>query len=60
MEQQGRNGAHTSAEWRPPTHADAPITAELDRYQAGRGWDEQFDIGLAMQFDAIAALAQHP
>lgn len=60
VEQQGRVGAHTSPEWRPSITADAPITAELDRYQAARDWDQQFDIGLAMQFDAITALADRP
>jgi AcrR family transcriptional regulator len=56
-EQQGRAGASTNAEWRPPVTMDAPITAQLDRYQGARDWDQQFDIGLAMQFEAIAALA---
>jgi AcrR family transcriptional regulator len=57
VEQQGRSGPHTDPEWRPPVRTDVPITAELDPYQAARDWDEQFDIGLTMQFDAIAALA---
>ncbi|WP_232344870.1 TetR/AcrR family transcriptional regulator C-terminal domain-containing protein [Actinoplanes awajinensis] len=60
VEQQGRIGAHASREWRPAVTVDAPITAELDRYQAARDWDQQFDIGLAMQFDAITALAAGP
>ncbi|GAA3285819.1 TetR/AcrR family transcriptional regulator C-terminal domain-containing protein [Dactylosporangium vinaceum] len=57
VEQQGRTGPHTDAEWRPVVSADTPVTAGLDRYQGARDWDEQFDIGLAMQLDAIAALA---
>jgi len=54
VEQQGRAA---SAEWRPVAGAGTPITAALDPFQAARDWDEQFDIGLHMQFDAIEALA---
>lgn len=36
---------------------DAPITAELAPYQAARDGDERFAVGLAPQFDAVAALA---
>ncbi|MFF5295967.1 TetR/AcrR family transcriptional regulator [Paractinoplanes globisporus] len=54
VEQQGRAAG---AEWRPPLGPRAPITAELDPYQAARDWDEQFAIGLSLQLDAIAALA---
>lgn len=55
VEQQGRAAA---AQWRPPGGPAAPITGELDRYQAARDWDEQFGVGLRMQFDAMEKLAR--
>jgi AcrR family transcriptional regulator len=58
VEQLGRNGEFTDADWRPPRRTEFPITAEIDAYQAARSWDEQYDIGLDMIFDGIAALAR--
>ncbi|WP_425551996.1 hypothetical protein [Fodinicola feengrottensis] len=58
VEQQDRSPAAERA-WRPPVRTDFPLTAEIDPYQGARGWDEQFDIGLEMIFDGIAALAAH-
>lgn len=65
VEQQGRNGDRTDADWRPPARTEFPISAEIDAYQAARDWDEQYDIGLDMIFDGIAAMsecatAEHP
>jgi AcrR family transcriptional regulator len=56
VEQQGRSGAYTDAQWRPPVAADFPLSAELDQYQAARYWDQQFDIGLGLVIDAIAVM----
>jgi AcrR family transcriptional regulator len=57
VEEQGKASDFTDRDWRPPPRADYPISAEIDAYQAVRSWDEQFDIGLEMIFDGIAALA---
>jgi AcrR family transcriptional regulator len=58
VEQQGRAGSFTEAAWRPPEGAAFPVSAALDAHQATRDWDEQFDVGLSMILDAIAALAR--
>jgi len=55
VEQQGRAAG---SEWRPVAGSATPVTASLDPFQAARDWDEQFDIGLHMQFDAIEALTR--
>lgn len=57
VEQQGRTGDHTNPEWRPQATEQTPITADLNQFQAARDWDQQFKIGLAMQFEAITTLA---
>ncbi|WP_163511559.1 TetR/AcrR family transcriptional regulator [Fodinicola acaciae] len=56
VEQLGRSGGFSDADWRPPIRGEFPISAEVDAYQAVRDWDEQFDIGLEMIFDGIAGL----
>ena len=58
VEQQGRAAGFADRDWRPPVRTDFPISAEIDAYQGVRDWDEQFDIGLQMIFDAIAGLAE--
>jgi AcrR family transcriptional regulator len=56
VEQQGKASDFTDRDWRPPLRTEFPISADIDAYQAARSWDEQFDIGLEMIFDGIAAL----
>ena len=56
VEHHSRHGEFTDADWQPPLHASFPISAEIDAYQAGRDWDEQFDIGLEMILDGIAGI----
>lgn len=56
VEEQGKASAFIDRDWRPPVRTDYPISAEIDAYQGARSWDEQFDIGLEMIFDGIAAL----
>lgn len=46
VEHGARAAGRPLADWRPPPAAEFPLTAALDEYQAGRSFDEQFEIGL--------------
>lgn len=60
VEYQAEHAGHAEREWRPARRDAHPLTAGLDAFQAGREWDEQFDIGLNLVLDGIAALAGRP
>jgi AcrR family transcriptional regulator len=56
VEYQAEHSGYRDSDWTPTRRDGFPLTAGLSPYQAGRGWDEQFDVGLDLVLDGISAL----